>query len=105
MQALPDGKDCKEFFHLNEQFHLKIAEITRNSLIVKVLRLLLRVTRQRVWQQIITEYFLKDKARFCQAIEEHRLILEALTQRDKEKAVHAMEEHFVSVKRALQEGS
>lgn len=104
MRALLDGEDYRSFFQLNERFHLGIAEATGSPLIVKVLRLLLEITRKRVWQQTITDYFLKDKANLRRAIEEHRLILEALAARDKEKAVRAMEEHFISVKRILQEG-
>ncbi|MGQ9478227.1 MAG: FadR/GntR family transcriptional regulator [Candidatus Bipolaricaulia bacterium] len=105
MRALLDGEDYRSFFQLNERFHLGIAEATGSPLIVKVLRLLLEVTRQRVWQQTITEYFLKDKANLRRAIEEHRLILEALAERDKVKAVRVMEEHFISAKQILQEGS
>jgi GntR family transcriptional repressor for pyruvate dehydrogenase complex len=104
MQALLQDKNYEDFFELNERFHLAIAEATGNPLIVKVIRLLLQVTRQRLWKQTITEYFLKDERRFQQSIAEHRQILTALRKRDKEMAKRVMEEHFITVERILREG-
>lgn len=104
MKALLKEKDHEGFFELNERFHLAIAEATDNSLIAKVVHLLLKITRQRLWKQTITEYFLKDENRFQQSIEEHHQILSALRNRDKEMAERVMEEHFSTVERILREG-
>ncbi|MCR4404265.1 MAG: FadR family transcriptional regulator [Candidatus Acetothermia bacterium] len=105
MRSLLGAKDYERFFDLNEEFHLAVAESTGNPLIVKVVRLLLQVTRQRLWKQMITDYFLRDERHFRRAIEDHRRIGAALAKRDKERVVRAMEEHFISAKRILQEGS
>lgn len=97
-------KDYEDFFYLNEKFHLAIAAATGNPLIVKVIRLLLGVTHQKLWKQTITEYFLKDEAHFQQSIEEHRQILLSLRVRDRKLAKKVMEEHFIAVERILREG-
>jgi GntR family transcriptional repressor for pyruvate dehydrogenase complex len=103
MRAALKEKNYEDFFELNERFHLAIAAATGNPLIVKVINLLLRVTRQKLWKQTITEYFLKDESHFKQSIEEHRRILTALSSKDKEMARRVMEEHFISVEQILQE--
>jgi len=104
MQALLQDKNYEDFFELNERFHLAIAEATGNPLIVKVIRFLLQVTRQKLWKQTITEYFLKDGRHFRQSIAEHRQILTALRKRDKVMAKRVLEEHFITVERILREG-
>jgi len=96
-------KNYEGYFELNERFHLAIAAATGNPLIVKVIHLLLGVTRQKLWKQTITEYFLKDERHFQQSIEEHRRIIMALSSRDKEMARRVIEEHFISVEQILQE--
>jgi GntR family transcriptional repressor for pyruvate dehydrogenase complex len=102
MHALLGEKDYEKFFALNERFHLTLAEATGNPLILQVIHLLLKVTRQKLWKQTITEYFLKDENHFRQSIEEHRQIFMALSNRDRELAEKMMEKHFTSVKQILQ---
>lgn len=104
MHASLKGRAHEDFFVLNERFHLAIAAATGNPLVVKVLHLLLQVSHQEIWKQTITEYFLKDEGHFRQSIEEHRQILMALRNRDKETAKRLIEEHFAAVERILQEG-
>lgn len=104
MRFLLKEKNYEGFFELNERFHLAIAGATDNPLVVKVIRLLLEVTHQKLWKQTIREYFLKDEDRFRQSIEEHRQILMALRNRDKKMAKGVMEEHFITVEQILKEG-
>jgi len=104
IRALLKEKNYEDFFELNERFHLLIAESTGNPLIVHVIRYLLGVTRQRLWKQTITEYFLKDERHFQQSLEEHRQLIVALRNRDKGMAKKVMEEHFIAVEQILREG-
>ncbi|MEM2960427.1 MAG: FadR/GntR family transcriptional regulator [Candidatus Bathyarchaeia archaeon] len=102
MHALLEEKDYEKFFVLNERFHLALAEITNNPLILKVIHLLLRVTHQKLWKQIIMEYFLKNESYFQQSIEEHYQIFKAINNRDKDLANKVIERHFTSVNQILQ---
>ena len=97
------GKDYERYFELNERFHLTIARSTGNPLIVRVVRLLLAITRQKLWKQTIVEYFLKDERHFQESIEDHRQIFMALYNRDKVLARQVMENHFIAVERILRE--
>ena len=104
MRAPLKEKNYKDYFELNERLHLAIAAATGNPLIVKVIRLLLGVTRQKLWKQTITEYFLKDERHFQESLEEHRQLIMALRNSDKEMAKQVMEEHFITVEQILREG-
>ena len=98
-----EEKDYEDYIKLNERFHLAIAEATDNPLIVRVIKLLLKVTRQELWKKIIVEYFLRDEKQLRSSFEEHQRIVQAIKKRDKEQARRVMEDHFIKVRKILQD--
>lgn len=96
-------KNYKDYIKINERFHLALAQATESQLIVKVMKLLLKVTHQELWKRVIIEYFLNDERHLWDSFEKHQRIIEAIKRNDKEQARRVMEDHFLRVRRILED--
>jgi DNA-binding FadR family transcriptional regulator len=91
--------DAESFTLLDEQFHLRIAECSRNPLMVSVYRQINDVRTHAQWNAM------KDKVLTAERIAEynrqHRGLVEAIQARDVESAVAIVTNHLHYARRQL----
>ncbi|MDO5090962.1 MAG: FCD domain-containing protein [Cardiobacteriaceae bacterium] len=81
----------------DEQFHLRIAEATQNSVLAESVRQLwLQRKRSPMWEQL--HRHIVDKTYWQRWLEDHRVILNALKRKDPVAAKHAMWQHLENVR-------
>ena len=90
-----DEIDDEEIINLNTDFHNKMYEISGNKLIKTI------KDDYQKYNYMMRKYLSKIEGRHQQALLEHKQILEAIINRDKEKAVELSKEHRESSKSAL----
>lgn len=86
--------EYKDFIHLGQEFHLAIARATKSAAIVSVLDELIKINMQPLWVNMRSAYFNQDPVRIDQMLELHANIVKAIEERNSQRAIHLMEEHF-----------
>lgn len=87
--------DDEEIINLNTDFHDKMYEISGNKMIKTI------KDDYQKYNYMMRKYLSKIEGRHQQALLEHKEILKAIIDRDKEKAVRLSKEHRESGKQAL----
>ena len=88
--------DIESFTSRDVQFHMLIAQSTKNRVLVKVVEIVRDILRQ-----FIQKFFATVPASVSDAIEYHRRIYEAIKERDPEGAQRHMEAHIMSIVKRL----
>jgi len=88
-EKLQENYQADEFIIVDREFHMVIAQMTDNKILIDVLNNLSDMIR-RIGVQAV-----QDVNRFIETLDEHSHILIALKERNKEKAVEAMKEHIL----------
>jgi GntR family transcriptional repressor for pyruvate dehydrogenase complex len=88
--------DIESFTSRDVQFHMLIAQSTKNRVLAKVVEIIRDILRQ-----FIKKFFATVPASVSDAIEYHRRIYEAIKDRDPEGAQRHMEAHIMSVIKRL----
>ena len=97
IDEMEKNKQNIELFALNDfKFHFELAEISGNSMIIKVMEVMQLVLQESVMNMV-------PLVGPDHGIYYHRMILEALKEKDKDKAKNSMEEHIDSNIRKLKE--
>lgn len=89
------ANDADRFFEANQQFHSALQEIAGNRWLKQMIddgRKVMKLTRRDS---------LRLEGRLKQSLEEHRVILKALRDRDAEAAGRAMHDHLLSGRAAV----
>jgi len=84
-----------------KNFHHTIAKATKNRVIINMMDRLLDAMQQPLWVNMRKAYYRGDPSRIDQMIEVHNDIVNAIIERDVEKAVHALEADFDHVLKQL----
>ena len=88
--------DIESFTSRDVQFHMLIAQSTKNRVLAKVVEIIREILRQ-----FIKKFFATVPASVSDAIEYHKLIYEAIKDRDPEGAQRHMEAHIMAVIKRL----
>ncbi len=80
--------DRKMFFAVNEQFHMRLLEMTENKWQFQMVQDLRRVMKLSRHNSLL------KSGRIAQSLQEHEVLLDALLARDREAARTAMKTHF-----------
>lgn len=88
--------DIESFTSRDVQFHMLIAQSTKNRVLAKVVEIIREILRQ-----FIKKFFATVPASVSDAIEYHKLIYEAIKDRDPEGAQRHMEAHIISIVKRL----
>ncbi len=97
--AMENGLDSEEtFITADLQFHLIVAEATRN----RVIQHLMNAIRSLLHRSLASSYHIAGSPE--RAIEMHRLILEAIEAQHPEEARQRMQEHVARVERDITRG-
>ena len=88
--------DIESFTSRDVQFHMLIAQSTKNRVLAKVVEIIREILRQ-----FIKKFFATVPASVSDAIEYHKLIYEAIKDGDAEGAQRHMEAHIMSVVKRL----
>ena len=86
--------DLDDYLLYGKEFHLAIARATKNRLIETIMEKLLDMTIQPLWRSMRREYFMKDPSRIGLMLDIHDRIVRAITERNTENAIQALEIHF-----------
>lgn len=88
-EKLWENYQADAFIKVDREFHMVIAQITENKLLIDMLNNLSDMIR-RIGVQAV-----EDVNRYMETLDEHTRILNALQERNKEKATNAMKEHIL----------
>jgi DNA-binding FadR family transcriptional regulator len=94
-----DAISFEEFEHWDGALHQAIAEATHNSFVLTVFRLMHEVRERAEWGQLKRKSLTPDRRRAYQ--QEHRVLVDALRERDAQLARKAIIEHLTHVRRNL----
>jgi len=96
IQKALSASDIETYRHQDYAFHLRIAQITRNPLIVNTVSSLLNATNQPLWQtmkKVLPDAKLRDER-----IKEHERIFQAIADRDEAAIRDALQTHLENSK-------
>ncbi len=82
--------DRKKFFSINEQFHMRVLEATKNKWLFQMVQDLRRVMKLSRHNSLL------KSGRITHSLEEHRVIMAAFDARDPVAARQAMQTHFAN---------
>ena len=85
--------DLSRYFYANREFHLAVASATQNSILQRLLNSLLISGEKKLWQESIQRY-LSDPDHIKAYVSRHQRLLQAIKERDADRAVREMQEHF-----------
>jgi GntR family transcriptional repressor for pyruvate dehydrogenase complex len=90
---IEQGKDPLE---ADLSFHLALASLTDNSLLLRLMEQLVALMRQNLWQEL-KQLIILDAANAWKYLREHHAVLEAIRQRAPSEAAQAMRTHLASI--------
>jgi len=85
--------NLEDYFQANREFHLAIAAASQNTVLVRLIRLLLTAEHTELWRGSIQRYVM-DPEHIGQYVSRHERILNAIKARNKAKATQEMADHF-----------
>lgn len=88
------GGQYSEYLRYGKKFHLAIARATKNPVILRMMDNLLNASQQPLSVSMRQRFYEEDSNRITQMLDNHLDILRAIMERDTEKAIAAMEQHF-----------
>lgn len=83
-----------EFIRHGREFHRTIAEATGSRAIVSLTEGLLKMTHQSLWVHMREQFYQQDINRLKPMIQLHDDIVDAIENRDSEKAIALIEKHY-----------
>ena len=103
MKAAAENFDVQKFIELDVQFHVYMAECTKNRVMIQVVNIL-----RGLLQKLVARVFDRHQGRlaktFAQTIDYHEKIYQAIKARDMVKARNAMESHINDVRQKVENG-
>lgn len=95
-EKIEKGKDgqYQEYLRYGKKFHLAIAQATKNPVILRMMDSLLSASQQPLSVSMRQRFYEEDGARITQMLENHIAIATAIRERNLQKTIIAMEEHF-----------
>lgn len=93
--------DYEAYTKYGKGFHLAIAKATNNKVIINMMDKLLEATQQPLWVTMRKSYYEEDPSRIEQMLEVHNDIVQAILERNTEKAIQALEADFDNVLKQL----
>ena len=95
MENKKQQKELQGFLDLDYLFHKKLAEYTRNDILKEVIKLTYRIMEEE------RKSSLKTEEDYEEALGLHRTLIDALSNRDGERAAEAMRSHMDYTKKLL----
>ena len=86
------GADRDAFSDADEQFHLRLAECTRNPLMIWLYKHINDIRGHAAWNRMKEKILTPERIRIYN--EQHRRIFDAISNRDAESAAHIVREHI-----------
>ncbi len=86
--------DFEAYTMYGKDFHMTIARATRNRVIIDMMDHLLGAMQQTLWVNMRKAYYQADPSRIDQMLQVHNDIVNAIIDRNVEKAVQALEADF-----------
>jgi len=95
-EKIEKGKDgqYQEYLRYGKKFHLAIAQATNNPVILRMMESLLSASQQPLSISMRQRFYEEDGTRISQMLETHLDIVKAIMERNIQKTIAAMEEHF-----------
>jgi DNA-binding FadR family transcriptional regulator len=93
------AKNARDYEQADAGFHRKIAECAGNAMFRAMFEMIIRVREKADWTRVRQYYFRHDGAR--RSYEEHKVIIDAIAERDPQAAATAMQDHLRKVSASL----
>jgi DNA-binding FadR family transcriptional regulator len=93
------ARNARDYGQADAAFHRKIAECAGNAMFRAMFEMVIRVREKVDWQRIRQYYFRHDGAR--RSFEEHKVVIEAIAEREPAAAATAMQDHLRKVSASL----
>jgi DNA-binding FadR family transcriptional regulator len=91
--------NARDYERADAAFHRKIAECAGNAMFLAMYEMIIRVREKADWQRLRQYYFRHDGAR-C-SYDEHKLVIDAIAEREPAAAAGAMQDHLQKVSQTL----
>jgi DNA-binding FadR family transcriptional regulator len=93
------ARNARDYAQADAGFHRKVAECAGNALFRALFEMIIKVREKADWARVRQYYFRHDGAR--RSYEEHRAIIDAISERDPQAAAAAMQDHLRKVSASL----
>jgi DNA-binding FadR family transcriptional regulator len=93
------AKNARDYARADAGFHRKIAECAGNAMFRAMFEMIIRVREKADWTRVRQYYFRHDGAR--RSYEEHKVVIDAIGERDPQAAAAAMQDHLRKVSASL----
>jgi GntR family transcriptional repressor for pyruvate dehydrogenase complex len=93
------ARNARDYAQADAGFHRKVAECAGNALFRALFEMIIKVREKADWARVRQYYFRHDGAR--RSYEEHRVIIDAISERDPQAAAAAMQDHLRKVSASL----
>lgn len=93
--------DVDAFIEADYQFHSQLAKFTKNPILEETLEGFLYLMRKHLWRYLKEKCIKERNRRWTESIDTHKVILDALKVKDKERAKEAMLKHFDEIFKLL----
>ena len=93
------AKNARDYARADADFHRKIAECAGNAMFRAMFEMIIQVREKADWTRVRQYYFRHDGAR--RSYEEHRIVVDAIGERDPLAAAVAMQDHLRNVSASL----
>ncbi len=84
-------EDYAGYAQANLDFHLALANATKNPVVTRMMELLWETTSQQLLNEMVEDYW---RAHLDQSVRNHERIFQALMERDRGKAAEAVRKHY-----------
>lgn len=102
MEIYCSPEDYNQYLDADMEFHLKLAQVSRNPLVTKAVSPLISTMRGEVYRELTHKYYLVDSSRLEHCLQIHREIYLALKEKNLARARTQMERHWTLMERALE---
>ena len=99
-----DLEDVHIFCEGDRKFHLALAQVTENPVLIAMMSIVHELMGQKLWAALIRDTTFGTPGRLQEAAREHRRVYEAVKARDAQAAAARMREHLDMVERSTIEG-
>jgi len=100
MDRAVKSSDVDGFIEGDYLFHSQLAKLSKNSILEGIMEQLLFLMRKHLWRYI-KEKCLREKKRWAESAEIHRVIADALKAKDLSEAKRAVSKHFEDIFKLL----
>lgn len=99
-----ETQDWGGYFSADQQFHASLVACTHNTCVMQAMERLLSEMQAPLWKTLKQSYFLENPMNAETSVEDHKLILAAVLERDGPELGASLKKHFQDLRSVLEYG-